>query len=267
MRFLCQFSFKLFIASSLCFFAVTSAFAAETTTPAVWKVRRIVVDAGHGGHDYGAVSPHGFAEKGFTLDLARRLAAELRKLGFQVTLTRDSDVFIPLEERSRIAARAQADFFISLHANASLSHSLRGLEVYYLDRATDDAAVALERAENESPTPPDTMLQPASTDVKAIVWDLKASENRRLSHEFAQDFLNASDRLVHIAPRRLKSAQFHVLKWTECPAVLVEAGYLTNATDERLLKSPFYRDRLARSIAVGLIEYKTRYEATNGFTR
>ena len=218
----------------------------------VHRIQRIVIDPGHGGRDYGAISPRGTVEKRLVLDIARMVRDELKKEGLEVVMTRNSDVFIPLAQRAHIANKKDADFFVSIHANASESRSLRGFEIYYLSEATDDLALALQRAENSS--------------LKTIVWDLKETENRRESIHIAKFVTDSVLQFSEVSDHRIRSAQFYVLKWTECPAVLVETGYLTNSEDEHRLNNPSYRRQLASGIVRGLLDYKNEFESTDGFT-
>lgn len=231
------------------------------------RIRRVVIDAGHGGRDYGAISPQGTAEKKIVLDIARAVAKELEKQGIETILTRKRDVFIPLGTRANIANKKDADFFISVHANASRSRSLKGFEVYTLSEATDDAALALERAENASLGFERHFFDRSNTSLKAIVWDLKESENRKDSIRAAEKIVLVVDRSVEISEKRHRSANFYVLRWTECPAVLVETGYLTNRADEKKLKSFTYRQDLAKAIAGGLMGYIKEFNDTDGFTQ
>ncbi len=230
------------------------------------RIRKVVIDPGHGGYDLGAISPSGINEKELALKIARMIVLEISKMGVEVTMTRHSDVFIPLSERSKIANEKQADLFISIHANASPSRSLKGFEVYYLSQASDDMAVALENAENATSLGTAQVAGPTKG-VKAIYLDLEASENRRESIHAAQDIATAVQESVVIGARRVKSAQFHVLKWTECSAILIEMGYLTNPEDERRLNDSRYQEELSRAIARGFLNYKIEFEKTNGFTQ
>ena len=232
----------------------------------VHRIQRIVIDPGHGGRDYGAISPRGTAEKRLVLDIARLVRDELKKEGLEVIMTRNSDVFIPLAQRANIANKKDADFFVSIHANASESRSLRGFEIYYLSEATDDLALALERAENSSLRFQTAKLDRSNNGLKTIVWDLKETENRRESIHIANFVTDSVLQSSEVSDHRIRSAQFYVLKWTECPAVLVETGYLTNSEDEHRLNSPSYRRQLASGIVRGLLDYKNEFESTDGFT-
>ena len=195
------------------------------------RIRRIVVDAGHGGQDHGATSRWGTREKDIVLDVAYRVRDEMRRLGFDVVLTRDSDFFVPLEERSRIANTRQADLFVSIHANASYSPSLKGFEVYYVPMW-------------------------AGNDPE----DRKDNQARSESVRMAGFIADSVERSVEISDRRVKSARFMVLKQTICPAILIEMGYITNRDDEKKLNDPLYRQNMARGIVGGLLDYKSQVD-------
>lgn len=218
---------------------------------------RIVIDAGHGGHDFGAIS-RGLAEKRVVLEVARGVWQELEKAGFRVRMTRKGDEFIPLEGRVRVAGDDDADFFVSIHANASLSKSLKGFETYYLSEKADDEFLAQNRAGHEPFRSETAKFDLRNNELKAVVWDLKQEDNRRRSVNLAETIGRSVERSVSISNRRFRSAEFFVLKWTDCPAVLVEMGYLTNDEDEKNLKQPSYRRQMAHAIAEGIIQYAGR---------
>ncbi len=231
------------------------------------RIRKVVIDPGHGGRDYGAISPFGTREKDLVLDIARTIARELESRGLEVILTRNTDVFIPLEKRANIANKKSADLFVSIHANASRSRNLKGFEVYTLSEATDDEALALERAENSSLSLQKNFISMPSTNLKAIVWDLKEAENRRESFLAAEKIAASVERSVPISEKRIRSAKFYVLKMTECPAILVETGYITHREDQKRLRNPVYRKELAKAVVRGLGDYIAEYEKTDGFTQ
>jgi N-acetylmuramoyl-L-alanine amidase len=230
-------------------------------------LKKIVIDAGHGGHDFGAISPRGLREKDVVLDVARMVSSELRKAGIEVVMTRSRDVYIPLAGRAHIANEKNADLFISIHANASLTRSLNGFEIYTLSEATDDTALALERAENSPLAYEHQRFDHTARGSKAVVWGLTEQENRKESILLANHVANSVQSSVDIAHRRIKSANFYVIKWTELPAILVELGYLTNKEDERLLRSTIYRQNMAKAIVSGVLKYGRDLEETDGFTR
>lgn len=241
--------------------------AKKVETAPRFQIRRVVIDAGHGGRDFGAISPRGTREKELALEVATGLRDELEKLGIEAILSRDKDVFIPLKERALVANKKNADFFISVHANASTSRSLQGFEIYYLSEATDDAALAVERAENSVLTLENTRWENPNADLKKIYWDLKETENRKESIRIAHHVAEAVESSAVVSHRRIRAANFYVLKWTECPAVLLELGYITNPADERRLKSALYRRQLVQGIVKGIMEYKAEFEKTDGFTQ
>ncbi len=239
----------------------------QAQTPLQHRIRRIVVDAGHGGKDSGAQSSHGLNEKRLVLDIARKVRDELKQHGVEVIMTRDSDVFIPLPGRAEIANQSGADLFVSIHANASKTRTLRGFEIYTLSEATDDFALAVERSENSVMRFESNQPKILNNQLKTILWDLKETANRSESLKLAQFVSNAVDKRVEISAKRVKSANFYVLKWTECPSALVEIGYITNRYDLRRLQDPVYKREMAQAIAQGILGYKQQFEATNGYTK
>ncbi len=245
----------------------TGRYQAPPAAPTGHRIRKIVVDAGHGGHDSGAVSPQGTKEKELVLDVAQRLAGRLRADGFEVVMTRNSDVFISLGDRASITNAKEADLFVSVHANASSSAALHGFEAYYFTEWADDYALALDRAGHCCTDQKlyDRALPDADRGLKTVLWDLKETDNRRQSLKLAHSILNEANH-VEKNERRIRGAEFQVLKYTQCPAVLLEIGYITNPAEERRLVSATHREDLARSIASGLLNYTQEFERTQGFS-
>ncbi len=231
-----------------------------------FKVAKIVIDPGHGGKDPGAISRNGVKEKNIVLDVAQRIKTALEQDGIDVIMTRSSDIFIPLETRARMANKSGADFFISIHANASKKRWARGFEVYTLSEATDDNARALAASENSALGYEETALDKHSRNVDAIVWDLAFTENREVSIELAGFICQEISRILGMNACSIKSARFYVLKGAEMPSVLVELSYLSNGSDEKNLKDSDYRQRMAQGIAAGILHYRDEYERTNGFS-
>ncbi len=263
---------KVLVADSLrAFLAPTthtpSQAISKSQAPVQHRIRRIVVDAGHGGKDPGAQSSSGLNEKRLVLDVARKVRDELERQGIEVIMTRDSDVFIPLPGRAEIANRCGADLFVSIHANASKTRTLRGFEVYTLSEATDDFALAVERSENSVMRFESDQPKILNNQLKTILWDLRETANRSESLKLAQFVSSNVDKRVEISAKRVKSANFYVLKWTECPSALVEIGYITNRYDLRHLQNPAYKREMAQAIALGILAYKQQFEATNGYTQ
>lgn len=241
--------------------------AVARPVPGAFNIRRVLVDAGHGGKDAGAVSSRGLKEKRLVLEIARKVKEELESRGIQVLMTRNADVFIPLSERAQIANKNGVDFFISIHANASASRSLNGFEIYYLSEATDDAALAVERAENSAIRYEHGIPRGLTKSLNTTLWDMRESQNRKESFRAAGVMADAVSGSVDIAAKRVRGANFYVLKWTECPAILVELGYLTNRQDERKLRNPVYKAALADALIDGFWAYKTEFESTQGYTQ
>ncbi|HEX9820011.1 MAG TPA: N-acetylmuramoyl-L-alanine amidase [Methylomirabilota bacterium] len=241
--------------------AEPAARAGQTVAP----LRTIVLDAGHGGHDSGAVGPGGLMEKELVLDVTRRVARLLGdRLGVKVLLSRDGDQFIPLRDRTSFANRERADLFVSIHANAHRVAASEGMEVYFLSsEATDHAARQLAAAENsvvqlEKPAPGRGAGR--SEIVRTILWDLAQSEFLTESSRVAETVLDAMTAALRIPNRGVKQAGFHVLGGAAMPAILIEIGFVTNPREERRLKNPRYRDEIARAIFTGLVEYKRTWD-------
>jgi len=236
----------------------------------VHKINTVVIDPGHGGKDPGAVSRYGTREKDIVLDISKRLKKDLEKKGLKVYLTRDRDVFIPLQERPVYANKINADLFISVHANAAKrSRYVKGFEVYYLSEATDDNSRALAAAENASLKFEKSRKDQdkAESSKNPTLWDLKFTEQRRVSKELAHYICNITSDNLGMKKRGVKGARFVVLKGTTMPAVLVEVGFLTNAGEESKLKKSYFREKIATAITDSVLAYKREYEQTDGFSR
>ncbi len=215
--------------------------------------RRIVIDAGHGGHDPGTSGRGGLQEKDLVLDVALRLDRLVRQeLGADVILTRSTDVFIPLEERTAIANSRGADLFLSIHANASRNSRARGIETYFLNFAQNPHAEAVAARENAiSPA----TLKDLQNLVKAITLNSKIDESRDFASA-VQEHMVAGVRAQHAVPDRgVHTAPFYVLIGANMPAVLAEIAFVTNPEDEARLKSSEYRELLARSLLRGVKSY------------
>jgi N-acetylmuramoyl-L-alanine amidase len=232
----------------------------EQLTP----LKTIVLDAGHGGHDSGATGPTGLMEKDLVLDVTRRVAKLVEaRLGLKVLLTRDSDNFVPLRDRTSFANRQHADLFVSIHANAHREASTDGVETYFLSsEATDSAARQVAALENgvvqlEQPTGRGA----GQVDiVKAILWDLAQSEFQVESSRLAEVVHDSMTQTLRISNRGVKQAGFYVLGGAAMPAILLEIGFVTNPREERKLKDTKYRDEIARAIYAGLAEYKRTWD-------
>lgn len=218
------------------------------------KIGRIVVDAGHGGHDSGTLGPGGIEEKDIVLDVALRLGKLLKqRLGADVIYTRDDDTFIPLETRTAIANKAQADLFISVHANSSSDSSARGVETYYLNFTT--SADALEVAARENAVS-DQSIHQLSDLVKKIALQDKISESREFASDVQQSlYAGLESGNPGLKDRGVKKAPFVVLIGANMPSILAEISFLTNPDDARELRDPDYRERIAEALYRGVARY------------
>lgn len=225
--------------------------ATENVAKAKDGVPVIVIDPGHGGVDPGATGVSGTYEKHITLAMARELKTMLERSGrYRVHLTRDRDVFIRLRERIAIARAQGADLFISLHADAVQNPQIRGLSVYTLSRtASDSEAQALAEKENKADLIAGIDLTHESADVANILIDLAQRETMNRSAGFATELVDEVGQEMDLLGNTHRFAGFAVLKAPDVPAVLVEMGYLSNEAEERMLRQPQYRARLAKSIA------------------
>ena len=218
-------------------------------------VSRIVIDPGHGGKDYGAPGYlKGVHEKYVVLDIAKKLKKMIEKeIGCEVYLTRDSDRFLTLEERTAIANTREADLFISLHTNASTDNRAYGIETYYLNLATDDEAIRVAAMENAT-------SKKNISDLEAILNDLmqntKIQESTRLA-SFVQKNLysHIKRKYKKVRNKGVKQAPFYVLLGARMPAILVETSFISNPTECKRLVEPTYQAHLCEAIVKGVREY------------
>ncbi len=212
--------------------------------------RMVMLDPGHGGRDPGAIGARGTYEKDVTLDIAKEIARLLgRERGVSVGLTRDGDVGLALAERVALARDARADLFISIHADSAPNPRARGLSAYTLsDRASDEFAAAIAKQENLA----DVLgvgthdLNPA---VQAFLVDLAADRTRKGAVEAKQQLVKGAGRDLTLLENPMRYADFAVLRAPDVPSVLVETGFLSNKEDERLLRDPAARRRIAAVLA------------------
>jgi N-acetylmuramoyl-L-alanine amidase len=219
------------------------------------KIGRIVIDPGHGGHDTGTIGPTGLMEKDLCLDVALRLGKiiEQRLPGADVIYTRSDDTFVPLEERTNIANQAKADLFISIHANSSRDTGARGIETYYLN--LKGSAEAMEVAARENAT-----AQEGVHDLEDLVKRIAQTEKIDESKEFAADIQDSLARRIQRSARTVKNrgvrkAPFVVLIGADMPSILTEISFLSNPSDEKLLKQPEQRQKVAEGLYQGIASY------------
>ena len=238
----------------------------EKVKTADFSIRTVVIDAGHGGKDPGALGPGDIKEKDIVLDIAKRLAVQLREEKINVVMTRDTDIFHSLEKRSEIANNAKADFFVSIHANAAEARSANGFEAFYLSNDYDDHGKAVQMRENAAIKYEENAEYVKSKDLNATLWDMIFCENRIESIEMANSISSSLQKRLELRTRYIRGANFYVLKGAYMPAVLLEVGYLSNATEAKRLNNPYYRQMLAEAIAAGIIDYKKAFELNEGFS-
>lgn len=217
----------------------------------------IVIDAGHGGQDPGALGLHGTREKGVTLEFAKALKEGLLRTGrYRVALTRESDNFIMLPERVNIARKLKGDIFISLHADSNPRPEARGLSVYTLsETASDEEAAALAERENKSDILSGLDLDTADADVASILIDLAQRETMNKSAILADRVVDSLHPKITVLPNTHRFAGFRVLKAPDIPSILVEIGFLSNSQDERQLQSKEYQSLVVSSLIKALDGY------------
>ncbi|KPV40203.1 hypothetical protein AN478_08745 [Thiohalorhabdus denitrificans] len=214
----------------------------------------VAVDAGHGGEDPGAIGPGGVQEKDVVLELAKRVARELdRKPGVRTFLIRDGDYFVELEERTKMAREANADLFLSVHADAFHTPNARGASVYALSRkgATDEAAAWLARSENKADLAGGVDLGKVDEVVASVLLDLSQTATISDSLALGSGILDQLESFTRLHSDEVSQAPFRVLKSPDIPSILIEAGFISNREEARRLQSDQYQNRIARAVANG----------------
>jgi N-acetylmuramoyl-L-alanine amidase len=219
------------------------------------KIGRIVIDAGHGGHDSGTLGYGGIEEKDVVLDVALRLGKLLHeRLGAEIIYTRSDDTFIPLETRTAIANKSQADLFLSIHANSSRDESARGVETYYLNFTTQLDALEVAARENAVS---DQSIHQLSDLVKKIALKDKIAESREFATDVQENLYSGLEKgNPGLKDRGVKKAPFVVLIGANMPSILAEISFVTNPNDARELEDPAYRERVAESLYHGVARYE-----------
>lgn len=211
------------------------------------KVRRVVIDAGHGGRDTGAIGPDGTREKDVALAIASKLGRRLEAMGLEIVMTRDDDRFVTLEERTRIANQKKGDLFISVHCNAAASKALRGIETYTLNTSSNRYSIRLAARENAT-------SERGVGDLRYILADLatraNTSESTRLAQQVQRSLVTSlSAGYSGVRDLGTKEALFFVLLGAKMPAILVETSFISHPEEEQRLAKPEYQGRVADSIA------------------
>jgi N-acetylmuramoyl-L-alanine amidase len=211
----------------------------------------VVIDPGHGGPDYGARGPGGALEKDVVLAVSKRLGPALERDGFRVVYTRRSDTFVSLPERTELANRARAGLYLSIHANASDDHSVRGAETYFLSlNASDEEARQVALTENRVFDHPEAVPDGGDV-VGSILGDMIRTDHLRVSSEVAFAIQRQLDALSGES-RGVKQAPFVVLMGVNMPAALLEIGFLTHREEERNLADAEYQAAIATAVAAGV---------------
>lgn len=219
------------------------------------RIRKIVLDPGHGGKDPGAIGVNGIAEKDIVLTLAKELAKKLRKkMDVEVILTRERDIFVPLEERTAFANVRNADLFVSLHINASRNRRLRGIESYYLDNATDEATIRLAARENGT-------SRRNISDLQFILSDLtqnsKLEDSIGLAHHLQSSLVShMGTKYRRVKDLGVKKGLFYVLVGARMPSVLLELFFVTNRFEGRALARESFQNAIVEALYRGIKKYE-----------
>jgi len=221
------------------------------------KLSRVVIDAGHGGHDTGSIGPAGYTEKELVLDVAERLKELVEtEMGAEVVMTRSDDTFVPLESRAAIANQQEADLFISIHANSSRMRAARGVETYFLNFTSSREALETASRENAASERSIHELQDL---VKKIMLRDKVDESRELAQNIQRAMLKRSNAGTD---RGVKQAPFIVLIGANMPSILAEICFISNPQEEKFVKSAENRQVIAQSLFEGVRSYAESLSGT-----
>jgi N-acetylmuramoyl-L-alanine amidase len=227
----------------------------ESVPSVVRREKTIVIDAGHGGKDPGAIGKIGTKEKDVVLGIAKKLKEHLEDQGLKVVMTREADVFISLNERTEIASKHKADLFVSIHANSSKSSSAHGVEVYAMGDLDGLGKKEEQRRKNHGLLFDGLSMKKNDPQLDAIIGDLLYSYKQRESHLLARDLAAQTTKLTKANNRGARSSHFFVLRNTIVPAVLIEVGFLTNSKEEKLLSDEAYQSQIVTALSQGILNY------------
>jgi N-acetylmuramoyl-L-alanine amidase len=217
-------------------------------------IKRIVVDPGHGGKDPGAIGHNGTAEKDITLQVGLKLRDLIvQRLGKQVLMTRDRDVFIELDDRAKFANSKDADLFLSVHVNSHPQRSTKGLEVYHFGIASDRRA--LEVAARENDVPVKDLAAGVQFILADVLTDKKIQDSLELAWSTKQAMVARLDERYDVVDHGVKTAPFYVLRYTAMPSILTEIAFISNQTEERLMQTEAFLTRMAEAIFDGVRAY------------
>jgi len=217
------------------------------------KALKIVIDPGHGGKAPGAVSPNGEKEKDITLSVSKALSKRLSEEGFEVSLTREDDIFIPLEERTAFANRINADLFVSIHVNANEKESMEGVETYFLNLTTDASSMKVAERENAMTSESLSGLQLI---IKDLMLNAKINESSRFAASIQKSIISTLGKSGYAVKNHgVKQAPFYVLLGAKMPSILIEIGFITNTAECRLLHNKAHQDSIVDGIITGINAY------------
>ncbi len=218
------------------------------------KMGKVVIDAGHGGHDTGTIGPDGLMEKDLVLDVALRLGALItQQLGAQVVYTRSDDTFIPLEQRTKVANNEKADLFISIHANSSPEPSASGVETYFFNLTSDKSGLDLATRENATSA---SSISDLSDMLHRAVLQAKLEESREFAQSVQNSLWTCSVKMdSRSRDRGVRQAPFVVLIGATMPSILAEIGFVSNPHDEKMLRRSDQRERIAEALFKGVSQY------------
>ena len=220
------------------------------------EIQVVVIDPGHGGRDPGAIGPRGRKEKDIALAIAKRVKRILeRETRLKVVLTRERDVFVPLDRRAEIANRAEGDLFVSIHCNFVRQRHISGVETYFLSEAKTEWERAVAAFENASIRYEIEENGDTAGGLKYVLMDMAQNHYLRESQELAGEIHRAVVQITGARDRRVRQAGFYVLHGPFMPAVLVEVGFISNRAEEKRLSDPRYQEKIARGIAEGIKAY------------
>lgn len=233
-----------------------------------YKLDVIVIDAGHGGKDPGAIGRRGLKEKAVTLDIARRLERRLKRENkLKIILTRDRDEFVSLDNRVKAANEKAGALFISIHTNAVLRKDIGGFETFYLAEsktAEAKAVVTLENSVIELEERP--FWSDLGKELEKIMWDLRYAEFKVESRELAATVQANMDKRLTLTNRGTKGALLYVLRGVAMPAVLAETAFISNLREEVLLSRASFRETVAQALTDSILQYRDKFEKSRGFT-
>ena len=233
---------------------------AEPPKKSVAKKKIVMLDPGHGGQDPGAISRSGKYEKDLTLKMAKETKVLLEKAGYKVVMTRDKDVYITLRGRIEKAHKANADLFISLHADSAASAAAKGLSIYTIsEKASDKEAAQLAESENKADILFGMDLSEYQPEVGNILIDFAKTYTMDQSAKYADEVVKEMAKEVTLRPKAHRYAGFVVLKSPNIPSVLLEMGYLSNKEEDKLLQKESYRNKLSKALVRAVNTYFTKH--------